>query len=99
MGDYKGALHVSLKVFVGLHESRLGFVTPCDGEISLGPLGNTTSPESCNYMTNEFSHSLTGSFIMERVKRLAGNEIELGMGIPTIESRASNILWDKENCI
>ena len=28
---------------------------------------------------------------MERVKRLAGNEIELGTMIPTIESRASNI--------
>ena len=28
---------------------------------------------------------------MERVKRLVGNEIELGMMIPTIESRASNI--------
>ena len=28
---------------------------------------------------------------MERVKRLAGNEIELGMRIPTIEYRASNI--------
>ena len=28
---------------------------------------------------------------MERVKRLSGNEIELGMMIPTIESRASNI--------
>ena len=27
---------------------------------------------------------------MERVKRLAGNEIELGIEIPTIESRASN---------
>ena len=23
--------------------SRLGFVTPCDGEVSQGPLGNTTS--------------------------------------------------------
>ena len=32
---------------------------------------------------------------MERVKRLAGNEIELGMKIPTIESRASNIPMDK----
>ena len=32
---------------------------------------------------------------MERVKRLAGNEIELGMRIPTIESRASNILMTK----
>ena len=35
--------------------------------------------------------------ITERVKRLAGNEIELGMKIPTIESRASNILMDKGN--
>ena len=34
----------------------------------------------------------TGSCVTERVKRLAGNEIERGMGIPTIESRASNIL-------
>ena len=33
----------------------------------------------------------TGSCITERVKRLAGNEIELGIEIPTIESRASNI--------
>ena len=32
---------------------------------------------------------------MERVKRLASNEIELGMKIPTIESRASNILMTK----
>ena len=33
---------------------------------------------------------------MERVKRLAGNEIELGMRIPTIESRASNIPMKRE---
>ena len=32
---------------------------------------------------------------MERVKRLAGNEIEQGIGIPTIESRASTIPVDK----
>ena len=32
---------------------------------------------------------------MERVKRLAGNEIELGMVIPTIKSRASNIPMTK----
>ena len=32
---------------------------------------------------------------MERVKRLAGNEIELGMVVPTIESRASNIRMTK----
>ena len=32
---------------------------------------------------------------MVRVKRLAGNEIELGIEIPTIESRASNIPMTK----
>ena len=36
---------------------------------------------------------------MERVKRLAGNDIELGMQIPTVESRASNIPIDKGNNI
>ena len=36
-----------------------------------------------------------GCSITERVKRLAGNEIELGMMIPTIESRASNIPMTK----
>ena len=39
------------------------------------------------------------SSIMEQVKRLAGNDIELGMAILTIKSRASNILLDKGNCI
>ena len=34
-----------------------------------------------------------------RVKRLAGNEIELGIEIPMIESQASNIPVDKGNCI
>ena len=32
---------------------------------------------------------------MEQVKRLFGNEIELGIEIPTIESRASNIPMTK----
>ena len=32
---------------------------------------------------------------MKRVKRLAGNEIELGIEIPTIESRVSNISMTK----
>ena len=32
---------------------------------------------------------------MLRVKRLAGNDIELGIEIPTIESRASNIPMTK----
>ena len=32
---------------------------------------------------------------MERVKRLADNEIELGIEIPTFKSRASNIPMTK----
>ena len=32
---------------------------------------------------------------MDRVKRLAGNEIELGIEIPMIESRSSNIPMTK----
>ena len=47
-------------------------------------------------VTNELA---TGSCVTERVKRLAGNEIERGIGIPTIESRASNIPSDKGNSI
>ena len=34
---------------------------------------------------------------MKRIKRLAGNEIELGMKIPTIDSQASNIPMGKGN--
>ena len=43
-------------------------------------------------VTNEL---VTGWCITERVKRLAGNDIELGMMIPTIESRVSNISMTK----
>ena len=43
-------------------------------------------------VTNEL---VAGCCITERVKRLAGNKIELGMMIPTIESRASNISMTK----
>ena len=43
-------------------------------------------------VTNEL---VAGCCITERVKRLAGNDIELGMMIPTIESRASNISMTK----
>ena len=47
-------------------------------------------------VTNEL---VAGWCITERVKRLAGNEIELGMKIPMIESRASNIPIDKGNYV
>ena len=43
-------------------------------------------------VTNEL---VTGCSITERVKRLAGNDIELGIEIPMIESRASNIPMTK----
>ena len=43
-------------------------------------------------VTNEL---VTGCCITERVKRLSGNEIELGIEIPTIESQASNIPMTK----
>ena len=43
-------------------------------------------------VTNEL---VTGYCIMERVKRLAGDEIELGIETPTIKSRASNIPMTK----
>ena len=36
---------------------------------------------------------------MKQVKRLASNEIELGMKIPTIESQESNIPMDEGNYI
>ena len=43
-------------------------------------------------VTNEL---VAGRSITERVKRLAGNEIELGMMIPMIESRENNIPMTK----
>ena len=49
--------------------------------------------------SNVANELVTRSCITERVKRLAGNEIELGMVIPTIESRASNIPPNEGNCI
>ena len=43
-------------------------------------------------MTNEL---VAGWCITEWVNTIAGNEIELGMKIPTIESRASNLPMTK----
>ena len=74
------------------HRSRLWFVTPSIREVSLGPLGNTHHISLASIATNEL---VVRWCITERVKRLAGNEIELGIKIPTIESRASNIPMTK----
>ena len=45
--------------------------------------------------SNVANELVTGCSITKRVKRHAGNEIELGIKIPTIESRASNIPMTK----
>ena len=45
--------------------------------------------------SNVANELVMGCSITERIKRLAGNDIELGMMIPTIESRASNIPMTK----
>ena len=45
--------------------------------------------------SNVANELVTGCSIMELVKRLAGNEIELGIEISTIESRASNMPMTK----
>ena len=45
--------------------------------------------------SNVINKLVAGLCITERVKRLAGNKIELGIEIPTIEPRASNISMTK----
>ena len=68
------------RYLLGWRISRLGFVTPIVREVSLG--------HSVMHHHNEINVTkelVTGSCVMERVKRLAGNEIELGMMIPMIE--------------
>ena len=74
------------------HRSRLGFVTPSIGEVSPGPLGNTHHKKLASKVTKEL---VTTWYITERVQRLAGNEIELGMKIRMIEPWASNIPMTK----
>ena len=45
--------------------------------------------------SNVANELVTRCSITEQVKRLAGNEFELGIEIPTIEPQASNILMTK----
>ena len=81
------------RYLLGWRILRLGFVTPIVGEVSLGPLGNAHHISLASITTNMV---VVRWCIMERVKRLVSNEIELGMKIPTIESRASNYRWQRE---
>ena len=70
----------------------LGFITPIVGEVSLGPLSIAHHLRLASIATNEL---VVRCCITKQVKRLDGNEIELGIEIPTIEYRASNILMTK----
>ena len=74
------------------HRSRLGFVTPCIGEVSWSLSVMHITISLASNVTNEL---YTGCSITEQVKRLAGNEIELGMRILTIEPWESNIPMTK----
>ena len=80
------------RYMLGWRISRLGFVTPIVGGYlwALSVMHITISLASI--VTDEL---VAGWCITKRVKRLAGNEIELGIEIPTIESRASNIPMTK----
>ena len=74
------------------HRSRLGFVTP----IVRGYLWALSVMHITISLASNVNNELAAGWcITERVKRLAGNEIELGIEIPTIESRASNIPMTK----
>ena len=64
--------------------SRLGFVTPIVGEVSLGPLGN---------VANELVKRCS---ITERLKRLASNEIELGIGYRRSNLGQVTYRWQRE---
>ena len=75
------------------HRSRLGFVTPIVGEVSLGPLGNTHHLSLASIATNEL---VAGWCITERVKRLAGNEIELGIGYRRSNLGQVTYRWQRE---
>ena len=71
------------------HRSRLGFVTPIV-ERYLWAL-------SVMHITISLASNVANELVTECciVKRLASNEIELGIEIPTIESRASNVPMTK----
>jgi hypothetical protein len=70
------------------------FVPPESERYTLGPLGNRYQHrlQACGYGVN---HKVISDYGTSKV--LAVNEIELGMSIPTIESRASKISRDKGN--
>ena len=81
------------RCLLGWHRSRLGVVTPCFGEVSLGPLGNTHHISLASITTNML---VVRWCITERVKRLASNEIELGMGYRRSNLGQVTYRWQRE---
>ena len=78
------------------HNSRLGFVTPIVGEVSLGPLGSTHHLSLASIITNKLVMRWR---IIERVKRLACNEIELGIGYRRSNLGQVTYRWQREQCM
>ena len=75
------------------YRSRLGFVTPIIGEVCLGPLGNAHHLSLASNVTNEL---VARWCITERVKRLADNEIELGIGYWRSNLGQVTYRWQRE---
>ena len=93
---------VTIKVYTGISESVCWVGSNRDWDLSLRMTERYVWAHSVMHHHNELNVTkelAAGSCVTERVKRLAGNEIERGIGIPTIESRASNLPIDKGNCI
>ena len=93
---------VAIKVHYGYLQKCLLGDTNRDWDLSLRMTERYLWAHSVMHHHNELNVTkwlVTISCITVRVKWLAGNEIERGIGIPTIESRASNIPIDKGNCI
>ena len=82
------------RYMLGWRISRLGFVTPIVEEVSLGPLGNAHHISLASIATNEL---VARWCITERVKRLAGNEIELGMGYRRSNLGQVTYRWQRSN--
>ena len=81
------------RYLLGWRISRLGFVAPTVGEVYLGPLGNAHHLSLASIVTNEL---VTKWSITERVKRLAGNEIELGIGYRRSNLGQVTYRWQRE---
>ena len=80
------------RCLLGWHRSRLGFVTRVSERYLWALSVMHIMISLASNVTNEL---VAGCCITKWVMRLAGDEIELGMNIPMIESRASNIPMKK----